>query len=104
MSWIRNHWFPILYCFIAAVSLYDAFLVVQFAGVIENLEENPAGRWLIALGGGEVGVFVRVKLAGTLVVMTVLATLYRLRSPRTMPVTASLAAYQTGLLSYLTMW
>ena len=104
MSLLRYSWFPVLCAFILSVSLYDTFLIVEFQDMIGRTEKNPIGRWLIAVAAGEVGVFVRTKLAGTIIVLSVLTLLHRKRSPKTLPVTTSIAAYQLGLLTYLTMW
>ena len=71
--------------------------------MIGTTEKNPIGRWLISVADGEVGVFVRTKLAGTVIVISVLTWLQKKRSPKTFPVTTSIAAYQLGLLAYLTI-
>ncbi len=102
MRLLRSHWFALLSTFILGVSLYDTFLIVQFKDLIAQTEQNPVGRWLIHIANGDVGVFVRVKLAGTIIVMATLATLYKRRSKKTLPVTTSIAGYQSGLLAYLT--
>lgn len=99
---VKLYWFPLLVTFIAAVSLYDTFLIVRFSESIVAMEENPVGQWLLALGHGEVGLFVRAKLAGTLTVVTILTAMNHYQSRRVVPVTTSIAAYQTALLSYLT--
>lgn len=99
---IKNYWFPLLVTFIASVSIYDTFLIVRFSESIGVMEQNPIGQWLLALDNGEVSVFVRAKLAGTLCVVAILTAMYRCHSRRTVPVTTSIAAYQTALLSYLT--
>lgn len=101
---VRPLWFPLLCFLIVSVSLYDTFLIIKYSEPLRQMEENPVGRWLIAVGDGQVGIFVRVKLAGTLIVMTVLTVLQRIRSRKTLPVTTSLAAYQTGLFTYLTFF
>lgn len=103
MSVIRPHWFPLLCALIALVSLYDTFLIVQYSWSINLLEENPVGRWLLNVADGEVGVFVRVKLAGTVIVLTILAVLKKLRSRKAFPVTTSVAAWQAGLFTYLVL-
>lgn len=99
----NTHWFPLLLAVIAAVSLYDTFLIVYFSDTIFEMEQNPLGSWLLRLGHGEVGLFVRAKLAGTVTVVAILLAMHRCRSRKTMPVTTSLAAYQTGLFTYLTL-
>lgn len=100
--WTR-HWFLILCGLILIVSLYDTFLIVKFHVSIKNMEENPIGRWLIQTANGNVEPFVRAKLAGTLIVMTVLYQIHRYSERLSKPVTASLATFQSGLLAYLTL-
>lgn len=102
MSRIKECWFPVLLTLILFVSLYDTLLIVAFQGVIRSLEENPVGIWLLDMTPGDIGLFVRVKLAGTLCVACVLVALHRSKSRKTLPVTGSIAAYQAGLFSYLT--
>ena len=102
MRLIQHYWFPILCSLIALVSLYDTLLIVIYHDQLPFLEENPLGILLLNVADGEVGVFVRVKLAGTVVVVTILTWMKRCQSRRTLPVTTSLAAYQTALFTYLT--
>ncbi|MEZ6125301.1 MAG: hypothetical protein R3C49_19305 [Planctomycetaceae bacterium] len=100
---VRRNWFSAMLVLIGCISLYDAFLVVLFKDTIQQLERNPIGQWLIEIANGDVTVFVRAKLAGTLLVLSVLVAMRRCRSRSTMPVTNSIAACQTGLLGYLTL-
>lgn len=102
MTTLKTYWFPILCSLIVGVSLYDTHLIVKYSGTIGEMEENPIGCWLLEIADGGISVFVRAKLAGTLTVLSVLVYLWRTRSRKALPVTASLAAYQTGLLAYLT--
>lgn len=103
MMTLKTFWFPILCSVILGVSLYDTHLIVKYSHCIYEMEENPIGIWLLEIADGGVSVFVRAKLAGTLTVLTVLTILWKSRSRKALPVTASLAAYQTGLLAYLTL-
>ena len=86
---------------IAAVSVHDAVLVVVYQDTIEQHEQNPVGRWLLQRHGGEVWLFVLVKLAGTAAVCVVLVSLYRYRPVLALPVAAALAGFQLLLLCYL---
>jgi len=87
---------------IAAVSLFDTFLIIHFSEVICSTEQNPIGRWLLSVGDGSIGIFVRFKLAGTLVVLSALCAMWLCRSRLVFPVTTSVASYQVGLFMYLT--
>lgn len=97
------NWFSGMWWFIAAVSIYDAYLVILYQNVIINMEENPVGQYLIRMNGGDVTLFVVSKATGTLLVLGVLATLYRFRRIWAYLVAAGLSAYQFGLLMYLTV-
>lgn len=103
MTTIKTYWFPILCAVIVGVSLYDTHLIVKYSSTIGQMEENPIGCWLLDIADGGISIFVRAKLAGTLTVLSVLVYLWKTSSRKTLPVTASLAAYQTGLLAYLTL-
>lgn len=102
MKNLQTYWFPILCSLIVGVSLYDTFLIVKYSDHIHHMEENPLGRWLLNIADGGISVFVRAKLAGTVTVISVLLFLWKRRSSKAVPVTVSLAVYQTGLLAYLT--
>lgn len=95
-------WFPTFIVIIAAISLYDTYLIIRFNEMIYMMESNPMGRWLLEIAGGQVGVFVRVKLAGTLLVLSTLMFMWKSRAPMLFPITTSIASYQTCLMIYLT--
>jgi hypothetical protein len=97
----RQGWFPALWFFVGMVSAIDTRLIKRFSGVLSSLEENPVGRFLIELDNGNVAVFIRMKVAGTALVLSVLVGLYIYRRRWSFPITASIAAYQFGLLLYL---
>ena len=96
-------WFPFLMVIIAVVSLYDTWMIVRFQNWIVQLEENPVGSWLLNVGYGEIGLFVRTKVAGTIVVLTVLTLMWIRQSRLLFPITSSVASYQAGLMVYLTI-
>jgi hypothetical protein len=95
-------WFPVFIVVIAAVSLYDAYLIVRFSDMISLMERNPMGLWLLDIADGQVGVFVRVKLAGTVMVLSLLMLMCKMRMSMLFPVTTTIASWQTGLMIYLT--
>jgi hypothetical protein len=95
-------WFPLFVVVIAAVSLYDAYLIVRFRDMICVMEENPMGQWLLEIADGHVGIFVRVKLAGTVMVLSLLMLMCKMRMSMLFPVTTTIASWQTGLMIYLT--
>ncbi len=99
---LRRYWFPIALFVIAFVSLYDTYLIAKYREVISSTEQNPVGLYLIEMGHGGIEVFVRTKLAGTLIVLCVLCFLWKIRSRIVVPVTTTVASWQTGLFVYLT--
>jgi hypothetical protein len=93
--------FAALWSFIGCVSVFDSWLVVRFRDVIQQVEENPVGSYLIDLNNGHPEVFLWTKAAGTVLVLSVLAGLYKYRRGWAFPVTACVAIFQCGLLVYL---
>lgn len=96
-------WFPVALLVIGLVSLYDTFLIVKYSESLWLMEENPVGRWLLEINDQDVSVFVRIKLAGTLLVMSTLVLMYRCGSRLLFPVSTSVASWQVGLFMYLTV-
>ena len=86
---------------VVAISVHDAMLVVLHRSVIHQFEQNPCGRWLMELQGGDVSLFVWTKFAGTAVVCTVLIMLYQARGRLALGVGGGLAVCQMTLLWYL---
>ena len=88
---------------IAVISFYDALLVFVFREVIMDFERNPVGRALIEMQQGEVTVFLAAKALGTAVVISVLLFLYARFEKYSYAVASSVAAFQAGLLGYLSL-
>jgi hypothetical protein len=97
----KRGWFPILWSFVGVVSAFDTYLTFRFQDVLRQLESNPVGRYLIEIDGGNVNVFIRTKVAGTIVVLGVLAALHVYRRRWSFPITASIAAFQFALVVYI---
>lgn len=94
--------FLVLWLFIAAVSSYDAYLLVCYPDSLPYMESNPVGVYLVEVADGDVSVFLNCKVAGTVVVLCSLLGLYRKHRRWAMPVAHGLAIFQFGLLLYLT--
>lgn len=88
---------------IAVISVHDALLLVVNHDVIHQEERNPLGLWLISLQGGEVWLFVLVKLLGTSLVCTTLIRLFAYRQRMALLAAGVLASLQLGLLGYLSL-
>jgi hypothetical protein len=91
-----------LFTLIGAVAAYDVYLSIKMRDVLHIVEENPLGRWLIALDGGDVALFMTIKMAGILVVLVSLQTLFRHHRRAGMTVVVALASFQIWLFGYLT--
>lgn len=100
---LSNGSFLAFWTFIGTVSAIDTYLTARFQDLMWQLEQNRMGRFLIELGSGDVGIFIRTKIAGTVVVLAVLAGLHVYRRRWSQPVTFAIAAFQLGLLGYLTL-
>lgn len=87
--------------FIAAVSLYDAALVLHYSDCIIDMEKNPVGLFLIKYNGGNPFLFVLVKLVGTGLVVAALLRLFARSRSLAVPVVTGVASVQMALLLYL---
>jgi len=87
--------------FVGAVSFYDGYLVVRTGDMIEDFEKNPVGLYLIKIDNGSPSVFLRVKAAGTILVLAGLSFLRRRSKRLASPIAFALFAFQTGLLIFL---
>lgn len=96
-----GRWYNLVIGFIAAVSVYDAALVIWCANVIAFTEQNPVGRYLIAINGGDPTLFVLLKLAGTTLTVLALRQLFRQFRHLAVPVATGVASVQMSLLLYL---
>lgn len=94
--------FLALCTFIGLVSVYDGYLVERYSEIIIHMEENPVGSYLLHMAHGDTSLFLRVKAAGTVVVLGALAFLYLRVQRWAFPVAHSVAAFQFTLLLYLT--
>jgi hypothetical protein len=102
-STLKDYWFTFSIILIAAISVYDTYLIVRYQSEIADMEENPIGCWLLEVNNGCVGLFVRTKLAGTVCVLSTLIGMWMYRSRIVFPVTTSVASYQAALFAYLTV-
>jgi hypothetical protein len=90
-----------LILFTSAVSVHDAALVILLDDVIGETEQNPIGRWLIELNGGEVWLFIALKLTGTALCGATLWALYEVCRHVARTAAIAIACFQFALLIYL---
>ena len=88
---------------IATISVHDAMLIVVNHQVIQEVEQNPIGCWLIDVAGGSIWLFVGVKLLSTSFVMTALVLLYQTSQRLAKVVMPAIGLFQLCLLGYLSL-
>lgn len=99
--WLWNPIFTATLIYVAAVSLYDGYLVIRTGDLIRSMEQNPVGVLLIDCNGGDPSLFLTAKAAGTATVLLVLEELNRRSQRLARPVTLRVALFQSGLLIFL---
>lgn len=96
-------WFPVLWLFIGFVSSVDAALTVKHQESLMQMEQNPIARQLLEWEDWNAGTLIGAKFLGTIVVLGVLAAAHRLHRPMARAVATGIAAFQLGLLLFLTL-
>ena len=86
--------------FVAAVSVYDGYLVLRTGDEIREFEKNPVGLCLIDCNHGDPTLFLIAKGIGTSIVLASLTVLYRRSQRIAFPVAYALFLFQTGLLIF----
>lgn len=89
--------------FVIFVSVFDSLLTIQLQDQMMDSELNPMGRALLYLDSGDVGYLIAVKGVGTILAASIVLVLYWRRPQWGLAVIAGLAAFQLGLLLFLTM-
>jgi len=86
---------------IAGVSAYDTYWSFKNQNTLYDAEQNPIGRWLMELDGGDVALFMTVKMLGTLIVLNAIPLVGRFRKSWCLPIAGSVATFQLLLFAYL---
>lgn len=94
--------FAMVLAFVAAVSFYDGYLVVRTGDMILDFEKNPVGSYLIRFNHGDPSLFLLVKAAGTVLVLSILGAVHRCSRRLAGPIAFAVVVFQTGLLIFLT--
>ena len=93
--------FALSWWFIIFASVVDAYLLYYCRDVIGDHELNPAGRVLLAIGGGRVWLFVLLKFMGTTLACMCLMIIYRRNPSLGLTIAMVMACFQLGLLIFL---
>ena len=94
--------FGVLWLFIAFVSVWDGYLTVLWRHQMQVVELNPMGRALIVLNGGGIAYLLMVKLVGTILAAAWMVVLYERNAKWGLTIATAVAAFQFGLLLFLT--
>ncbi|WP_153559063.1 hypothetical protein [Roseimaritima sediminicola] len=91
---------------IGLVAAYDFYLTIVTARVLPEMERNKVGRMIMGLDDNliqpeRIALFLALKFAGTVVVLSVLGWLGMVRDRRGVPVAIGVLTFQLGLLYVL---
>lgn len=93
--------FYLMWLFIVFVSAHDGCLVFANRVSMSLVEQNPLGRWLIRVWGGDIWLLLTLKAVGTVCGASLLLLLHSLRLRLAWTACAAVAVIQLGLLVYL---
>jgi hypothetical protein len=86
---------------IVIISAIDTYWLSKARDYIEEVEQNPVGRYLISLDNGDVSLFILCKFLGTYIAVAATYAIYKKYPKYGMVVAVSLAVAQICLLLYL---
>ena len=95
---------------IGTVAAYDIQLTIRYAGSLQELEQNPVGRWLMSLNRisryatPDLTLFLMLKTIGTIAVLVAIIALVRWRKRVGHPVGLGVSAFQLWLAVYRASW
>lgn len=96
-----NGLFAVAWLFIIFVSVVDGYLLMHTRDVIGDFEQNPVGLTLLAINGGQVWMFLMLKLFGTILAGMLLLVVYQRKPPLGIVISLAIASFQFGLLLFL---
>lgn len=86
---------------VAVVAADDVYWSFKTQDVLAETEENPVGRWLIQMDGGDIALFMTCKMFGVLLVLLALPAIFWFRRSWGLICSISLAVFQIALFMYL---
>ena len=95
---------------VSSVAIYDFVLTITYAPMLQFMEKNPVGRWLmdldklnLAVGESpDLTMFLTMKTIGTLALLVTMYVLAQSRSRIGHPVALGVSSFQICLAGYLT--
>lgn len=94
--------FTIQWLIIGIISAIDCYWSIRLQDTLYQYEQNPLGKWLIEMGGGDVALFMMVKMIGTIVALGSLVLLYKYKRVFAHISCTCVCFFQIILLLYLT--
>lgn len=91
----------VLLAFVTFVQAYDMYWAIKLRESLYANELNPVGRWLIKVDGGDVSLFMALKLIGTVLTLSIISLLCVRRYQIGLVVCCAFAAFQGFLLWFL---
>ena len=85
---------------ITAVSVYDVYWSFKTADILHATEQNPIGTWLINLDGGDISLFMTVKMVGTMMVILSIPALFNLNRRYGLVCAGGITIFQCLLMAY----
>ena len=89
-----------MFVWIWSVSMLDHYLTIKLSETINEYEKNPIGRFLLDADGGNVALFMTLKMIGLWLICLVLIFLYKWRPKYAMISAFVLSTIQLALILY----
>jgi len=86
---------------VVIVSAIDIYWSIKVGSQLRDTEENPVGKALIQMDGGDSALFMAVKFLGNVLVVLAVIFLYHRSKKTAVWVSAGLAIFQIVLVLYL---
>jgi hypothetical protein len=82
-------------------SAIDIYWSIKIGKALQEVEENPVGKFLISMDDGDPALFMSIKFLGNIAVVLAVIALYQRRRVIAVYVSAALALFQLMLILYL---
>ena len=96
-----KYYYSVMWLAIGIISSIDIYWSITNQHMLMEMEENPVGRYLIHREDGSIALFMSIKVAGTILALGILVSLYHWKKKYAWPTIITLTVAQFLLLSYL---
>ena len=97
----HKSYFAVMWLAIGIISAIDLYWCIKNQHIMLEIEQNPIGHYLIVKDGGDVALFMGVKMAGTILALAILIFLYHYKKFYAWVSIISITMAQFLLLYYL---